>query len=137
LSIFKFIESYGEGFVDSAVVVVEVESHFGPMSDFGAVHDLRANKSAVILEPVSVDGAKLVFALAAPVMSWVFNIHPAIGGKSDSTGVIDAKGRIGYETGLVGLRGMVFIPFGFEIPVVVVGEIPSHDGFVVDEGYVD
>jgi hypothetical protein len=117
--------------------MVELESHFGPMSDFGAVHDLRANKSAVILEPVSIDGAKLIFALATPVMSWIFNIHPAIGGKSDSTRVIDTKGRIGKEAGLVGLRGMVFIPFGFEIPIVVVGEIPSHDGFVVDEGYVD
>jgi hypothetical protein len=66
-------------------------------------------------------------------VSRVFDIHPTICCESNRTRFVDTKRRVGHETGFISLRAMMLISFSLEIPVVVIGEVPSHDGFVVDE----
>jgi hypothetical protein len=49
LIILQFVESYRQIFIKCAIIMVEVLSHFSPVSDLGSIHDLCANKSTVVL----------------------------------------------------------------------------------------
>lgn len=137
LSILKLIESDWKCLINGAVIMIEVLSHFGPMGDWGSVHDLSTNIGAVVFEPIGSYCTKLVFTLATPIVCGILNIHPPISGKCNSTRLIFAIWRFGDKAGLIGLRSMVLVSFWHDVPVVIVSEVPGHDRVIIDYADVD
>lgn len=108
-------------------------SLLGPVGDRSSFHDLSANIGTIIFQPIWSDGSKFILTLATPIMFRIFNIRPSISCKGNWARVINSKRRIGKQTHLISLWRMMLISFGLDVPVVIIGKIPCHDGLIVNE----
>ncbi len=112
-------------------------SHFSPVSDWRLVNNISSYITAISLKPIRFNSSKLILALTTPVMCWILDIHPSVSRKSNSTGLIDTKWRIGYKTSFISLRGTMLISLWFKIPIIIIGEIPCHDRIIIYNTYID